>query len=281
MQRAGYRMVPSGNNAFDEIELAAAASGPRGFTDIHCHCLPALDDGPRNMAEALSLCQEMVKDGIRQVVATPHQLGRFDGRYEAESIRRAVAELNKVLRENGTALTVLPGADVRLDERIPQLLKSDAVLTVADARQYLLLELPHEVFIDPQGLLERLREMGMSALITHPERHGFLASNPTYVDRWREYGPCLQITAGSLLGYFGRQSAEAAKTFLRMDLAIVVATDAHGAYDRPPCMTAAYQWLSKQCGQAVADTVCIQNPRRAVAGGELAVVGGGLLKEVR
>ena len=65
-----------------------------------------------------------------------------------------------------------------------------------------------------------------------------------------------------------------------MDLAVVVATDAHGTDERPPCMTAAYQWLSKQFGQAAADTVCIQNPRRVVAGGELAVIGEGLLKEV-
>lgn len=274
-------MASNGNNAFGGFELTTAASGSRGFTDIHCHCLPALDDGPKDMAGALSLCQRMVTDGIRQVVATPHQLGRFDGYYEAGFIRRAVAELNKVLREHGIALAVLPGADVRLDERIPQLLKSDAVLTVADARQYLLVELPHEVFIDPQGLLERLREMGMIAVITHPERHGFLTSNPTYVDRWLEYGPCLQITAGSLLGHFGKQSAEAAKTFLHMDLAVVVATDAHGTDNRPPCMTAAYQWLRKQFGQAAADTVCVQNPRRVVAGGELATLHEGLLKEAR
>ena len=24
-----------------------------GFVDIHCHCLPGLDDGPKNMSEAL------------------------------------------------------------------------------------------------------------------------------------------------------------------------------------------------------------------------------------
>ncbi len=274
-------MAPYGNNTFDGFDPAAAASGPRGFTDIHCHCLPALDDGPRDIAGTLSLCRAMVEDGIKQVVATPHQLGRFDGRYEAGFIRRAVTELNRVLRENGIALTVLPGADVRLDERIPHLLESDAVLTVADAGQYLLLELPHEVFIDPQVLLERLREMGVIAVITHPERHSFLASNPTYVDRWLEYGACLQITAGSLLGYFGPQSAEAAMTFLHMDLAVVVATDAHGTDTRPPCMTAAYQWLSRELGQAAADIVCVRNPRRVVAGGELAPLGEGLPKEAR
>ncbi len=269
------------NTAFSEFERAAAAIGPEGFTDIHCHCLPALDDGPKDTAGSLSLCQEIVKDGIRQVVATPHQLGRFDGRYGADVICRAVAELNGVLGDSGIALTVLPGADVRLDERIPQLLQSGAVLTVADAGHYLLLELPHEVFIDPQSLLHRLREMGVTALITHPERHGFLASNPTYVRRWLEYAPCLQLTAGSFLGFFGRQSAEAAKMFLHMDLAVVVATDAHGTVDRVPCMTAAYQWLTRRFGQAVADTVCIQNPRRVLAGDELVVMGEGLLREAR
>lgn len=274
-------MTPKRDIAFGESERSVAAAGPDGFTDIHCHCLPALDDGPTDMAGALALCEEMVRDGIRQVVATPHQLGRFDDRNGAGVVCRAVTELNGALDDAGIALTVLPGADVRLDERIPQLLESDAVLTVADAGHYLLLELPHEVFIDPRSLLSRLGEMGVTAVITHPERHGFLASNPAYVGHWLEYAPCLQITAGSFLGYFGRQSAEAAKVFLQMDLAVVVATDAHGTPDRAPCMTAAYQWLTMRFGQAVADTVCIQNPRRAVAGEPLAVMDERLLREAR
>lgn len=34
------------------------------FTDIHCHCLPGLDDGPETVAEALALCQRLVAEGI-------------------------------------------------------------------------------------------------------------------------------------------------------------------------------------------------------------------------
>jgi hypothetical protein len=26
------------------------------FTDIHCHCLPGLDDGPKDLEESVSLC---------------------------------------------------------------------------------------------------------------------------------------------------------------------------------------------------------------------------------
>ena len=42
-----------------------------GYVDIHCHCLPAVDDGPATTHEALALCHALVGDGITDV------LGRF------------------------------------------------------------------------------------------------------------------------------------------------------------------------------------------------------------
>ena len=35
-----------------------------GYVDIHCHCLPAIDDGPNTKYEALALCQLLVDDGV-------------------------------------------------------------------------------------------------------------------------------------------------------------------------------------------------------------------------
>lgn len=243
--------------------------GADGFTDVHCHCLPGLDDGPADMAEALALCRALVADGIGVAVATPHQLGRFDGFCEGPRVRQAVARLNDAFAESGIALTVLPGADVRLDERIPRLLQSDRVLTLGDNGRYLLLELPPDVFIDPQTLLERLASMQVTVVITHPERHGFLACHPTYVDRWARYGACLQLTAGSLVGLFGRQCEQAAWNLLDSDLAAVVATDAHNVDSRVPSLTAAHHRLSERFGQAAAWRWCGENPKRLAAGREL------------
>ena len=48
--------------------------------DAHCHCLPAIDDGPRTMADALELCRALAADGVTTVVATPHQLGAYGQR---------------------------------------------------------------------------------------------------------------------------------------------------------------------------------------------------------
>jgi protein-tyrosine phosphatase len=176
--------------------------------------LPGLDDGPSDRIKTLDLCRALAADGIETVVATPHQLGRFEGCYDAGTIRDAVAELNGSLRDAGIPLTILPGADVRLDERIPRLIETGDVLTVADRRRYLLLELPHEVFIDPQSLLPGLASIGVAAILTHPERHVHLARNPGLVERWVEFDMCLQLTAGSFGGGFGQLSQDAAWTFV-------------------------------------------------------------------
>ena len=46
--------------------------------DIHHHCLPGVDDGPRDWDEAVALCQMAAADGITTIVATPHVLrGRW------------------------------------------------------------------------------------------------------------------------------------------------------------------------------------------------------------
>jgi protein-tyrosine phosphatase len=239
------------------------------FTDVHCHCLPGLDDGPADTLEALSLCRALVADGVRTVVATPHQLGRYEGRNGGQQIRQAVKRLNQALREVEMPLTVLAGADVRIDERIPELLESNEVLAVGDVGRYLLLELPHEVFVDPHALLARLAERGLTAVITHPERHGFLARNPDTVQRWAEYRPCLQITAASFGGGFGPLAQEAAWAFLHEPLPVLAATDAHDTTSRAPRMTEAYMLLTQRLGRSAAQMICVENPQRVVSGQDL------------
>ena len=250
-------------------EPSGQGPGRERFTDVHCHCLPGLDDGPSGPVEALALCRALAADGIRTVVATPHQFGRFEGKYGGREIHAAVQRLRESLREARVPVTVLAGADVRIDEQIPSRLDSGEVLTLGGAGRYLLLELPPEVFVDPQALLARLAQRGVVAIITHPERHPFLARHPGQVQRWADYRPGLQITAASFGGGFGRISQDAAWAFLRQPLPLLAATDAHDAIARPPRMTEAYGLLSRRLGRSVARRLCVENPQRVVSGQDL------------
>jgi protein-tyrosine phosphatase len=240
------------------------------YVDIHCHCLPGLDDGPATMSESLALCRALVNENITTVVATPHQLGRFSECNEAAQVREAVLTLNEKLKSNDIALGVMAGADVRVDERICQLLEADKVLTLADGGKYILLELPHEVFIDIEPLLADLGSMGIQSIISHPERHPGLTKEPDILAKWLECPAHLQVTAGSLLGCFGSATEKFGWGLLGSGRASLVATDCHNLDGRRPCMKAAFKRISDRLGETVARLVCIENPLRVLKGQDMA-----------
>jgi protein-tyrosine phosphatase len=242
--------------------------GAARCVDIHCHCLPGVDDGPKTGLDAVALCRALVADGITTAVATPHQLGRYDRRNAGGEVRQAVADLNAVLAREGVPLSVVPGADVRVDERLPELLGAGHVLTLADAGKFVLLELPHETYIEPLPLIRLLVGRGVRPIVSHPERHEHVSKKPELVVPWLKHGALLQVTAGSLAGDFGGSAERCAWGFLKSSAVAFIASDAHGATRRPPRMSAAIELIERQLGRAVAARVCVENPARVLGAAE-------------
>lgn len=236
------------------------------FTDIHCHCLPFLDDGPLTMNESIILCRALAKEGIETVIATPHQLGRFENQNCAEKIRESVKKLNGVLHKNNISLKVVPGSEVRIDERICELIEADRVMTLADGNKYILLELPFKTFINIEPLIKELNSMGIRSIISHVERIEPLVAQPGVLLKWLEHSVYLQITASSLLGDFGLKIQKAAWNFLDSGWVSFVATDSHDVDFRRPRMKDAFNIIRKKSGEGIARLVCIENPERVVNG---------------
>jgi len=239
------------------------------YVDIHCHCLPAVDDGPVTLSESLSLCRALARDCITNVIATPHQLGRFSDTNEAAQIREQVAILNQELQSDRISLSAVPGADVRVDERICRLIEADKVLTLADGGRYILLELPYEIFIDIEPLLVELSSLGIQAIISHPERHPIIARQPSVLLEWLGQSAHLQVTSASLLGDFGSAAQKAAWQLVSSGWASLVATDSHDLDHRRPRMSMAFEQISAKLGEAAARLVCIENPRRVLEGKDI------------
>jgi protein-tyrosine phosphatase len=238
----------------------------RRSVDIHCHCLPGFDDGPRSLEDAIALCKALVKDGITTVVATPHQLGRYDRANSLEQVQRGVDELSAELKDREISLEVFSGGDVRVDERLPNLIETGDIGTAADAGQHILLELPHDIFVDVLPIIDILRERGLQTILTHPERHNYLQNRSGWARECLEHGAVLQATAGSLLGEFGGRAYEAAWKLVRAGMIAIVASDAHDVVRRPPRMTEAIRMLTLNVGRDAARRLAIDNPLRVLSG---------------
>lgn len=237
-----------------------------GFVDIHCHCLPGLDDGPATQEEAIELCRQMAEDGITAAIATPHQLGRFELRNKAKYVRKDASCFNKILRENNVAINILPGAEVRVDERVCRLKETDEILTLADGGRYILLELPNDIFIDIDFLIQELASIGVQSVIAHAERIPHFSLVTDVLSKWLTHGGLFQVTASSIIGVFGIEFQANAWQLLNSRQVSFIATDCHDTKSRKPQMRAAFQFVKDNLGQETAHRLCIENPSKILSG---------------
>lgn len=238
---------------------------PRTFTDIHCHIVPGIDDGARNEQQALEMAAAASADGSRTLIATPHQLGSHS-HVTAAAIRASVTHLNLELAAANIAVTVLPGADVRIEPELPALLKRGDVVTLADRGRHVLLELPHDIYIPLEPLLAALKKQGLTGILSHPERNKGIIARPVVIADVVRAGGLVQITAGSLLGAFGSAAQRVAELCVRQRLVHFIASDAHDTSRRPFGLGPAHAAVAELADEQLADEVAIENPERVAAG---------------
>lgn len=241
------------------------------FVDIHCHLVPSIDDGAQSWEQSLLMAAMAASDGIGTIVVTPHQLGNF-AHNSGRMIRARTAELQQYLDQQGVALRVLPGADVRIEPGMIDKLRSGEVLTLADRRKHVLLELPHELYFPLDEVLESLRRAGLVGILSHPERNQGLLKQPRLLAPLVERGCLMQVTCGSLLGTFGPLSQQAAEWMLEQGLVHFLATDAHGHNARRPLVKHAFERATRLVGEEIALDLCCRNPAAVVQGEEIAVL---------
>jgi len=239
------------------------------LVDIHCHLLPEIDDGAADWDESLAMARMAAADGISTIVVTPHQLGNF-GQNDGDSVRARCGRLQEFLDRHEVAIRVLPGADVRIEPELIAKIRSGEVVTLADHRRHVLLELPHELYLPMEGLLEELRAAGLAGILSHPERNLGLLQRRRIVRSLVDVGCLMQVTAGSLMGSFGAESRRFSETLVAEGLVHFIATDAHGSRSRRPLLRRAYDRLVALAGEQAAREMCCENPARVAAGERVA-----------
>ena len=228
------------------------------FVDIHCHLIPSVDDGAANEEVSLAMARMAVGDGISTIVATPHQLGNYR-QNRGDMIRRRAGELAEFLDRNGVALRVLPGADVRIEDDMLDLVRSGEVLTLGDHGRHVLLELPHELYFPLGGLLDRMARDGLVGILSHPERNAGLLADPSRIEPLVDAGCLMQLTAGSVVGTFGAKSQRFSEWAIARGLVHFVSTDAHSHRSRRPLLERAFWRVAALSDKATALDLCCRN----------------------
>jgi protein-tyrosine phosphatase len=218
--------------------------------DLHCHLLPAVDDGSRSVSQSVKVLAAMAQQGVTDVCLTPHlAAGRAEGgppvahERAFEALRSAAPDLPRLHR----------GAEVMLDRPITRPVALARNVTLGGSR-YMLVEFPRLVAFDTiSNALSQVFTMGLIPLLAHPERYS--CCSPEAVRHWKSLGAKMQVDATTLLTAQAR--GQRARQLVSEGLADILAGDNHG--DDRTVATGA-RFLSAQDGTEQVDLLAVQNP---------------------
>ncbi|HYJ21812.1 MAG TPA: CpsB/CapC family capsule biosynthesis tyrosine phosphatase [Solirubrobacterales bacterium] len=206
--------------------------------DLHCHILPGIDDGSRDLDDSVAMARQAESDGIEAVCATPHI--RHDHDVRIEQLADRVEAVNARLREEGVGVEVLAGAEVA-ETAVEDLGAEELARVSLGSGNWILLEPAPGPLGD--SLLRRvshLAEHGRRALIAHPERH-------LSTDMFERMAAL--VAAGALIqataDFFLRdEMATGMLTMAEAGLVHVLSSDSHSSLGgRPLRLTPAFERL--------------------------------------
>jgi tyrosine-protein phosphatase YwqE len=239
--------------------------------DLHSHMLPGIDDGARDLDEALAMARAYVADGVRSVVATPHIYpGVFDN--QPAQIEQACQRLQLALADHGIPLELQWAAEVRASGELLDMLAQGQLCFLGHDGpwRHLLLELPDgQIPLGTDRLIDLLAAHHVRPVIAHPERNKAVMADPRKLAPLVARGCLLQVTAGSLLGEFGSKAEATSVDLLDLGWVSAVASDAHRVSNRAPRMLAARNWLVANRGAAVAHRLTQEGPAHITARAKL------------
>lgn len=230
--------------------------------DIHSHILYALDDGSPDLETSLAMLKIASETGTTDIVATPHSDSHYE--YQPTLVDQRIIELNGL---TGSKPRIHRGCDFHLSIDNVQACMRDPTVYTINGAGYLMVEFA-DFFVPPstENILKQLMDMGVSPVITHPERNPVLRDSTPRLERWIQSGCLLQVTAQSLTDRFGREAQTAAWNWLRKGMVHVLASDAHDTVHRPPRLDLAYAMISEKLGPEAADMLLVSNPGAILRG---------------
>ncbi|MBZ0116924.1 MAG: protein tyrosine phosphatase [Sandaracinaceae bacterium] len=233
-----------------------------GRIDLHCHYLPAIDDGVRTLGEGIEIVTGLAALGYELVVATPHiRTAMFENR--KPGIEAAFAAFVAGAGELGAQVGL--GAEHYLDDVFWTLFVGGEALPYPGGKAALV-ELAYDRM--PMRVEERFFEMqirGVRPVLAHPERYADLYRATDRLDPILEVGTVALLDLMSLVGRYGRRPQDAAERMLEEGVYSAACSDAHRPGD-VELVDQAIERLRRLCGDDEAEFLLSEGPRRILDG---------------
>jgi protein-tyrosine phosphatase len=235
-----------------------------GFVDLHCHYLPAVDDGVRSREQGRALCEGLKRLGYERVVATPHiRPGMFDN--QKPQLTAAYDEF--VAYAVGAPEMPLTGlaAEHFCDDSFFELLDRGLALPYPGGHAALIEFPPERIPLRIEDRFFHMLVRGVRPVIAHPERYAPVWKDIESLRMLVERGALALLDLMALVGKYGRRAQRAAEQLLEADLYYAACSDSHKPEDLDD-VAGGIERLVALVGASTSELLLAEHPRHILAG---------------
>lgn len=236
----------------------------RGFVDLHCHYLPAIDDGVKSAEQGLALLKALHEVGFDLVVATPHMRpALWDN--QAPQIREAYAAMEAQAQGPGFPRLGL-AAEHFFDDVVYGRLMAGQGLPYGNGRAVLVEFAYERLPLAIEGRFFDLRRKRLRPVVAHPERYEPFWKKPEKAaESMRRAGGVLLLDVAALVGKYGAKAQRTAEELVEGGAYYAACSDAHRPEDAVD-VRRAIERLEKTAGTYEAARLLTKGPNDILTG---------------
>lgn len=237
--------------------------------DLHSHILPQVDDGAGSLEESMRMIAIAYKDGIRQIVATPHRNHPVDFKYKG-NIEEAFQLLSTAVKEKYPDIHLYIGAELFVRKGFSDVLDNRPYDFTINHSRYVLIEFDVSAsFLFMQDAIHELKVRGFLPILAHVEYYKELFDNPARLRTLKDEGVAIQITSSNLTGKNGKNMQTFVKQLVSMGMVDIVSSDAHKSNFRRPLLKDAYDLTVQLTNEMEAKRIFIENQQAIITDGSI------------
>lgn len=197
-----------------------------GCTDIHCHILPGIDDGPDSVKKAIQLLKGFAEIGVTDFIATPHVMSDLYPNSETSILKSRFLLADALADEQYISPRIKASAEYMIDNNFEELTSQKRLMPLKD--YFVLVEMS---YVQPpiylESALEILKENGYIPVLAHPERYQFYHNRYGIYEKLKNLGCVFQMNALSIGGFYGSGVQQTALRLLEDRYIDFIGTDIH------------------------------------------------------
>ncbi len=236
--------------------------------DMHCHIMPGVDDGSRDMTTSLEMLRIAEKNGITHIILTPHHKPMHHNVSPEHNVLYR-KELSKAAGAEGIKVKLFSGNEIYYSDETMEELEQGKICSLAGS-DYVLVEFhPTNPFKAIQNAVNRIQAAGYIPIVAHVERYSDIVAHPSRVRDLIDMGSYIQVNASSVMGKYGFGIGHFTKKLLKERAVHFIATDAHDTGSRAPKLYECRSFVERKFGEDYAKELFFLNAANVIRNQEI------------